>query len=238
MTFRIVTINLYRYYDWQQRLPLIIEYLERTRPDVIAFQEVQLNVSFSLLPQSKQIADTLSYPYHVFAATDSKHQQLGALGSKVDDVSHGLAILSNFSILNIESIMLNRSAPDKEQRSIMLGEVEVDGKRVSIMNVHFNNNDDDARLHLKEAVALCVQRNVQPIILGDFNMYSLGSSDLSPLHYTISSENYEYQSYPADQSSLDYIAIPQKYAFRAFECSNILLSDHRPLLAEIQLVNQ
>ena len=45
----------------------------------------------------------------------------------------------------------------------------------------------------------------------------------------------KYISYPKGNFTLDYILIPKKYKFKNLKCEGKNLSDHRALIAEINV---
>ncbi|MDA3836700.1 MAG: hypothetical protein PF542_03690 [Nanoarchaeota archaeon] len=75
---------------------------------------------------------------------------------------------------------------------------------------------------------------MNPIIVGDFNMYHIGHlRDLTGDGYKNSYDYKKCISYPATKYTLDYIVIPKKYTFKSFKCIGNNLSGHKALVIEI-----
>lgn len=51
-----MTLNLWRYYEWNKRIDAIITLIDQENPDCIAFQEVLTNHAFSDFPATDLIA--------------------------------------------------------------------------------------------------------------------------------------------------------------------------------------
>lgn len=233
---KIATLNLWRYYDWDRRQDKILDTLRELKPDIIALQEVQLNQSFNLLPQSSQIAKSLGYEHYVFAPTSQKSKQIDKNGKFTQSASHGLAIISKYPILTSETVFLKKYESDKELRSILLVSVLVEGSVVNICNVHFENSDSTSKLHLDETISRLKDRNIETIVLGDFNIFDLDKHKDILSDYNLSSDITNYISYPKDNGSLDYIILPKNMQINDVNCSHNDISDHRLLLAEVSLV--
>lgn len=233
---KIASLNLWRYYDWDKRYKNIVQALRRSHPDVIAFQEVQLNSSFSPKPQSVLLAEALGYRYHSFAPTSQKYDQIDNEGAFTQNVSHGLAFISKYPIISSESIFLGRYSNDHELRSIQLITLLIEGQEVYVCNVHFDNSDEISSLHLKETLDIVIKRQIKPIILGDFNIYDIKKYDKLFSNYTLSSDMSDYISYPKREGTLDYILTPNGVVqMLGVECLTDQISDHRLVLASLVL---
>ncbi len=231
---KIVTINLWRYYDWSIRRPNILDFIEKNDPDIIALQEVQLNNSFSKSSQAEDLAKMAGYKYYFFSPTMKKTKQIGLDGELNQNASHGLAIISKYPITLCESYLLNQHQQDKEPRTVLFATININNTNIDICNVHFANRSIYSDLHIKELMDKIKSKINMPIILGDFNIYDLSPYKLSILtDYKSSHDFTNYISYPKDNGSLDYILLPDKFNFINVTCPDIYLSDHRPIIAEI-----
>lgn len=233
---KIMTLNLWRYYEWGERKNNITSLIENEKPDIIALQEVQTNLSFSSMPQSDYLADEINYKYRVFSPTSEKVNQINKVGNMESRASHGLAIISTYPIISSESYFLKRQSTDKETRSVLFCKIETNQGVVDVCNVHFSNNDKFADFQLKELIDLCKEKDLKPVILGDFNLFSLDQYKNNYLMgYTVSTDIEKYMSYPKDNGTLDYIISPNAYMIKKIFCSNSYVSDHRAVLAKIDL---
>lgn len=229
----VVSLNLWRFYDWEKRLPNIIKVLKEINPDIICTQETQKNIAIDKRNQIDIINSELGYPYSVFSIADIKHKQKGiALEYPVD---HGLGIISKFSF-STEIIKLTKAVDDKEQRIVLKCDIDIEGVSVIVTNLHFSNSDVWAENHFKETLDIYNKDNIESILIGDFNIFNISKySELYKDKYLASSDIYEYISYPNDKASLDYILLPKKYSFEGFNCLNKYVSDHCMLVAKIKI---
>lgn len=233
---KIMTLNLWRYYDWGNRKKNIIKLINGNSPDVIGMQEVQTNTSFSFYPQSNDIANNTDYKYRTFAPTSVKFNQIDKKGKKTMRATHGLAILSKYPIISSESYVLEQQKSDKEARSVLFCTIQKNDQIIEVCNVHFSNDDDLAHLHLKELMEICTERKINPIIFGDFNLFDISKYKSNILSNYLSSIDFKnYQSYPKDNGTLDYVLVPDKYSIKKVICPTLYVSDHRALITDIKL---
>ena len=231
---KIVTLNLWRYYDWPDRRRNVLEFIAKNNPDIIALQEVQLNKSFSELSQAEDIAKSAGYKYHVFSPTMKKTDQIDLNGDFTQEAEHGLAIISKYPITSSESYLLQKHPQDKEKRTVLFCDIQIQDTILRLCNVHFSNRTIYSDLHIKELMDVIKGKKHKPIILGDFNIYDLSPYKLNILDGYKSSRDFSsYTSYPKDDGSLDYVLLPDSYSFEKISCPAIYLSDHRPVVAEI-----
>ncbi|MBN2499331.1 MAG: endonuclease/exonuclease/phosphatase family protein [Anaerolineales bacterium] len=170
---KIITFNLRHHANrWEERLPLVIAELLRENADVIAFQEVSLNLGPD--NQAQIIADRLNTllttsPYQVFFAEGK-----GYLKGK-----EGIALLSRHPIQRAERIKL-----PKKWRVAQRILIDLDGREIEIVNTHLHHlplDDEKIRHPQAEALLAWVQdRPVPTVIVGDFNAQP-GSSTIEML---------------------------------------------------------
>jgi len=229
-----MTLNLWRYYDWNARKENITQLVKEVQPDIVGLQEVQINKSFSSSPQSKNISEATGYKYQAFCPTIKKLKQIDKNGKFTQQAAHGLGLISKYPIISYEAHCLKQQPDDKEPRSVMFAKIKIDKKIIDICNVHFSNNDMFAELHLKELLEVCRDKCLHPIIIGDFNLYNLGKYRSNILsEYKTSFDYKQYTSYPKDNGTLDYILIPKTMNFRDVACSDTYVSDHLAVTASI-----
>lgn len=229
----VASLNLWCFYDWEKRFPAIIKLLKEVNPDILVTQETQRNLSIDTRSSIEMINAELGYPHMIFAPADIKLQQKGVIFEH--PVEHGLGALSKWPLTH-EFIPLTKAIDDKEKRGVLECEIDVLGKKHSIMNVHFSNSDERAENHFKETLRTAAERGNNSILSGDFNIFNIEKyKALYGDQYVSSSESYAYVSYPDDQASFDYILIPKNYSFENFECREEYVSDHRMIVAKIKL---
>jgi endonuclease/exonuclease/phosphatase family metal-dependent hydrolase len=232
---KVMTLNLWCYFDWDNRKENIVSLIKDESPDIIGFQEAQTNHAFSDFPQSDLVADTIEYKYRVFAPTYKRDGQVDRDGGMTQETSYGLALVSRYPIISVETYFLRRHPDYDEETSVLFCRIDVDGTIIDVCNVHFGNSALFSDLHLNELIDLCEERNIKPIIVGDFNNFDLGAYKQNRLKdYTLSTEVEKYESMPKNKGTLDYIVVPASlYDIKAIVCSEIYVSDHRTLIADI-----
>lgn len=231
-----MTLNLWCYFDWNNRKDAIVSLISKESPDVIAFQEAQTNHSFSPLPQSDTIANMCGYTYRVFAPTYKRDGQIDKDGGMTQETSFGLALLSKYPILSSETYFLRQHPSHDEACSVLFVTLNVNGEQVDICNVHFGNSDLFSDLHLNELMDVCEERSLQPIILGDFNHFNLAVYKENRLKdYVLSTDLLNYTSIPKNNGTLDYIIAPKEsYSISEVICPNDYVSDHRAVFATVK----
>jgi endonuclease/exonuclease/phosphatase family metal-dependent hydrolase len=233
--FKAMTLNLWCYFDWENRKDTIVSVVKDVEPDFIAFQEVQTNHAFSNFPQSDFIAENCDYKYRVFAPTYKRDGQIDQNGDMTQETSFGLALISKHPITSTETYFLRQHPDHDEQCSVLFCKIEIDGKMVDVCNVHFGNSDVFADAHLNELMDLCEKRTIQPILLGDFNHFNLATYKQTRLKdYILTTDSAQYESIPKNNGTLDYIVVPSaEYTMTNVQCPDEYVSDHRALQATI-----
>jgi endonuclease/exonuclease/phosphatase family metal-dependent hydrolase len=234
---KVMTLNLWCYFDWKNRKNNILSLIRDESPDFITFQEAQTNPAFSAFPQSDFIADATGYKYKVFAPTYKRDGQVDKNGDMNQETSYGLAFISKYPIISVETYFLRRHPEYDEETSVLFCKIDVDGVIIDICNVHFGNSELFSDLHLNELIDLCEDRNIEPIIAGDFNNFDLSAYKQNRLKdYILSTDIDEYESMPKNKGTLDYIIVPaSRYDIKAINCSKMYVSDHRALIANITI---
>lgn len=234
--FKVATLNIWCYFDWENRKEKLVSLLRDQSPDFVALQEAQTNHAFSYLPQSDFVADACDLRYRIFAPTYKRDGQIDKEGGYTQETSFGLAFLSRYPIISSETYFLKQHPEHDEACSVLFVIIENDGVEIEFCNVHFGNSDLFSDLHLKELMELCSQREVTPIIMGDFNNFNLGAYKTTLLkNYAISTDITRYTSMPKDNGTLDYIAVPANtYLIKDVVCPEDYISDHRIVFANLE----
>ena len=224
---KVTSLNLAGYKNWSERESNIVSYLEAMDSDVIFFQEVKFNLEFSPFTQSKYLNSLLSAPYPYSQASVSRIFESGGSESR-----EGLAVLSKYSISDSEIIVLKKRADDKHTRIIQKVSISVDGQTVNFTNVHFSNNDYSDE-QLEETLKITKGRDETSVILGDFNIFDIQTvSSLYSDDYRVSTDFYQYVSFPSEKATLDYVLVPRDFEFISFSIGENL-SDHNALTFEL-----
>jgi endonuclease/exonuclease/phosphatase family metal-dependent hydrolase len=235
MILKIFNLNLWNYTDWKQRKPKIIRIIKKYNPDTIIFQEIRDDVRFNKKGdnQLKQLNRALRYPHYAFYQVTDKRK--GFPEKYKQYCVEGTGILSRFPILKIERKQLKKHKDDKYICGNLYARIKAE-KPVDIVAVHFSNTDLFSKLHLIETLKYIKAKKIKPIIIGDFNMWRQNVlHKLTGKDYKSSIKLKKYLSYPIRKWTLDYILIPKEFEFKSLKCLNEKLSDHRALLAEVEI---
>lgn len=230
MQFKIVSLNLAGFKDWETRLQKIINFLNEKDPDILLLQEVKFDPLVSAYSQSIQLNQLLQKPFPFSQTTVSKFYQ-PSIG---DAFREGLAVLSKYPIAHSEALVLAKQTDDKHSRIIQNADLLINTQQIGISNIHLSNNKHSTA-QLRELLGIFRSRTEQRIIAGDFNIFDLeGSNDLYAEDYTSSMEFKEYISFPSEKRTLDYALVPKKYAINSLETYEGF-SDHSALLFTLML---
>lgn len=227
----ILTLNLWRYNDFELRLPNIIKAIQAKQPDLLLLQEVQIDLSISPFSQVEIIKRQLpEYKYSIHSTIYLKESQKG---KKLDKpIQHGMAVLSKHPIPNSLEFYVAQNPGETEPRSMLCFDIEMNSKIVKFANIHFANNEDWAKNQLREFLSFIHSRGEKRILAGDFNLFGLSQYNMLQ-GYKLSYDFKAYDSYPKDNGCLDYVAIPDEFEFSRAELLEDYLSDHKGLLVDI-----
>lgn len=225
----LISLNLQGFVEWEARHPRILDYFQRTQPDIILFQEVVFLPEISPFNQVQLLNQALQYPYEYSSVTRLQ------VGLEYPDYREGLAVLSKYPVKNSDTIVLKQDPLDEHNRIIQLIDLEKDGQTIQLANVHFSLTDtvDFATAHLEETLAILAARQESRIIAGDFNLADLAATAHLWQDNYVASVDTPYVSFPADNKRIDYVLLPKSYQFSHIAVSEDGLSDHRALAASI-----
>jgi len=235
MKLKILNLNIFNYVDFEKRKPRIIQFIRKHNPDIITFQEIRDDVVFNKKGdnQAKQLNRELHYPYYAFCSVTDKRKERPERYKRY--CIEGSALLSKFPIIKAEKKQLKQQKEDIHAHGILYARIKAE-KIVDIAVIHFSNNNLFSLLHLIETMKYLKKRKLKPIMAGDFNMYhSDWLDELTEEDYKSSMNFRKYISYPHNKYTLDYILIPKKFRFKSFRCEGKGLSDHKALIAEIEI---
>ncbi|MBU2639126.1 MAG: endonuclease/exonuclease/phosphatase family protein [Nanoarchaeota archaeon] len=232
---KILTLNLYRYYEnWEKRKNLIVKYIQEQNPGIIFLQECFDDARYNTPKnnQAIQLNKKLNYKECVYDIAEKLcTEREKPITASVFD---GLGCLSRFEIIEKNKISLKKSKDDKHFRIIQRFLFKINKKKFLFYHTHYSNRDGWAREHLKETIQLANKEKLQPIIVGDLNIrLTEDIQKFTKSKYLNSWEIKDYISYPSEEEVLDYVLIPKTMKFINILCDKDGLSDHRPLVVEI-----
>ena len=159
---KVATLNLFnRMGDWELRLPLVVDQLEKLMPDVIGFQEVDLMIDQGI-EISRAVNKRLPGRPHYrikHATTPGLRASIFGIGTlaKVECVEHEILDLMTFDRI--------------AQRMVYA----VDGARFALVNTHLHHPPEavDERAEQAEYILRWLDRHetLPTIVSGDFNSY-------------------------------------------------------------------
>lgn len=231
---KITSLNLQGFEHWNDRLPVILDYLRAESPDIILFQEVVYLPDLSPFNPAQLLGKELGYTY--------EHSAISRLQVGVEHPVYreGLAALSRYPIMKSDIVVLKQDERDHHQRIVQLLDIMVGTQLVKLANVHFSITDDFdfATPQLQEVLDLLASRGEQRIIAGDFNLDHLEASEALWGELYHASTVFEYLSFPSWNKRNDYFLIPKDYTFEQFAASGDGLSDHRAITTTLALPHQ
>ncbi len=185
----------------------------------------------------KAIAEQLGYNYVFGKAID------------IPGGGYGNALVTRYPILNVRTVPM-RIAPENrdpnsvarwyEDRVLMIVDLDVEGKTVTVMVTHFGLNDDEHVLAVKIVRQEAEKINNPIIFMGDLNITE------DTRHYaalcefltdSIAVAQGEVKSFPADAPDRRIDFLFTKGEIKALESRvpSIVVSDHRPFVATVEL---
>lgn len=232
---KVLNLNMWNYNEFARRKPKIVSFIRKHNPDIVVLQEVRDDLQFNRIGdnQAKQVNEELGYPHLVFyPVTDKRKERPNVYRMQCTE---GTAILSRYPILKTEKRMLQKHKNDRYSCGNLYFMVEAE-KQIEFIAVHFSPNELYSLLHLIETMKYAKRKMITPIIIGDFNIMNVNVlHDAIYGEYRSSMQEKKYISYPKGGITLDYVLIPKEYRFRTFKCEGTDLSDHKALIAEIDV---
>ena len=204
-------------------------------PDILSLNEMR-NASpepgFSA--QAQILAEALQMPYFYFAeALPAGHHG-----------PYGNALLSRFPFASIEKVMIPdpdsfRPGGHYETRCLIRAQVDTGHGMITVMNTHFGLEGEEAENAVKTALSL-TDPEKPTLLMGDFNL-TPDSPILSPLLAVYQDSAAllppDTRTYPshAPEIKIDYILGCGPLVFTKAQVPDLVVSDHLPYLAEIEV---
>ncbi|MDX1982965.1 MAG: endonuclease/exonuclease/phosphatase family protein [Bryobacteraceae bacterium] len=235
---RIATYNIHKCQGMDGRVKpdRIARVLKEVNADIVALQEV-LSIP-EHRPESNQaafLAGELGL-HHVQADTRRLHGGV-----------YGNVLLSRFPIEEHRAVAITHAG--REERSVLRGDIQVDGRGLHLFNLHLGTNFFERRFQARALMEHEVLRSPdmagERIVLGDLNEWMRGlvthtlTQELRRVDLEVSM--FRKRTYPAllPFLHLDYIyyehTLRVKDAFFHHSRLAMLASDHLPLVADFML---
>lgn len=235
-TLRVMTYNIQHGAGTDQKLNLsrIAEVIRREHPDLVGLQEVDRGVERTA--RLDEIAELARATRMEYAFANNLRYQGG---------QYGVAVLSRFPVLSLDHRLYDNRR-EARRRGFIEVEVSVGGQKISFVTTHLDYKYEDGRLFETEQLMKALEAIKNPlIIVGDFNDLPNGSS--YRLIRTLFEDAWDVSgqsgglSYPADKPAkrIDYIFCRKAEGLivKRVRVVNTLASDHRPVVADLELSN-
>lgn len=230
---RVMTYNL-RFGELAS-LEEMATYIRSKQPDLVALQECDWKTTRARAPKQagKAFVNELAYHSGLF----------GIFGKAINYAGgyYGVGILSRYPILRSERVLLPNPEPAKEQRVMLIAEIELpDHSVVTFISTHLEVSSDKARTAQIEFINEKVKELKTPVILaGDFNAIPSSTEIKSGMAqwFAATDTNFTYAS-TKPEIKIDYIYGLPANRFNLLETrtdSSCMLSDHFPVLSVLEL---
>ena len=243
MDLKVLTTNIWRYYEWEKRKEKLINFLKKENADIVFLQEVAHDerLKHKWKNQIQEINEQTNYSNSAFM----KLNEMKKWHKKPINwiMNYGFGILSKYPIENSEVIILPIIEKNKKF-GFMHSAIKTPKGKIHLINVHFENTNKGSKEHLKQTLKWCKKRKIEPIIAGDFNIKLTEELiKLTKKDYEISYLFKPYKSFMPTEFShdknpitLDYI-ISHKNKFKMIEVNCICndISDHNPVISKLQI---
>jgi len=193
--------------DWRdenrtrQKMTEVTTALKTIDADVVFLQEVDLNSNRThRIDQAKWLVDALGYSYWACAPIWEKNYvpyPFWPIKHHIGEVKTANCILSKYPLSNHERFVFDKPQSNPFwfnwgyiDRGAQRVNAQIFGKIITLVNIHFEDQDEEAREKQAKDMVLWLKTSKDPLVLGgDFN---------APLHDTAQKSNL------ADDSILNY----------------------------------
>lgn len=198
--------------------------IQKEAPDVVCVQELDQNADRS---GGKDVLKLLAEQVHM------NYRFYPAM--KFQGGYYGIGILSVYPLEECRITPLKTRAKD-EARVLAQAVITVNGKKLNLFNTHLSY--EDAQSRFAQLTFLQEQLSVQQpfVLMGDFNVESMEEYSRFKEVQLINRSETAYESYLGEGfRCLDNIIVSQGVAVLFQKMGHTTVSDHRPLVAELEL---
>ena len=236
MKLKIMTYNVLHFARDATNEPAAAAYAEVIRSlgvDIVGINESYDETRTSFYgPQAKTVAELLGWHWYFAEAV-----VLGQEGP------YGNSVLSRFPLRNARSVPIPDPVPRRytgyyETRCVLRCTADVNGTDLSLAVTHFGLNPDEQENAVKTVLDETEDRRF--VLMGDLNVRP-DAPVLSPIRARLADTADAFRtpqmSFPAENPDrrIDYIFTSPDLRTRSAEIPPVVLSDHRPYVAEVEL---
>lgn len=210
----------------------VCDFLAKESPDICGFNEIYGEGSV-FGDQPREIAEALDYGFAFGKAINLKNGP------------YGNALISKHPIKDVRVIEI-KTDPESikpprlyhEDRALLIAEIDVNGKPLTVMTCHFGLNTEEA----EEAVRVIIKElegiSTPIILMGDFNITPDNGlvQQLSRLLKDTACGQAQL-TFPSNEPDrkIDYIFISKDIKLNRSWVENVVIADHCPLFAELEI---
>jgi endonuclease/exonuclease/phosphatase family metal-dependent hydrolase len=231
----------------ERRLTRVAHLLRKVDADIVALQEVDEDSHWN---RRIHLLDSLQ------AQTEYAHAYLGVHNRRSGKLplAYGNGLLTKFPIYHAEHEAFGRASLG--EKGFLCAELETSEGILPVVNLHL---DFRSRLRRIEQVERLIQflddkkytdpgtPHLSPIVCGDFNSRSGRRGDAVRHLFRYLEDQCTYQLLPRGRRSrtfpslmpihgLDFVFVPPSYRVRSHEVLRSYVSDHRPVLVELEVL--
>ena len=214
----------------------IADFIVGNEPDFVALQELDCMTRRERTPHQhdKNFITELGYYTKLFPLYGKTIPYAGGF--------YGIGMLTKYPYINVQKIMLPKRDIRHEARA--LAEMELSsGDTIIVASTHLDYTSSESRSEQLKVITKILEEKHFPIILGgDFN--TKPDSDEIKKYFgtwqSLSDNTVLTSPSKHPRNKIDYLfGYPQKsWRLLSSKVENILLSDHLPIVSEIELVNK
>ena len=172
--------------------------------------------------------------------------------------TYGNGLLSKYPIKEIESIPIPNPETKKEgfyyePRVILHTTIDIEGRDVEFFVTHVGLADEEKELAIKTLMPYVLITDNPVIVMGDFNMTS-DNPTMKPLLNTLQDTFDVFpdktiytwpckaemfpNTDPKTHEKIDYILVSNHFKIESVEIPELILSDHKPYIAYLDLLDE
>ncbi|MDR1281943.1 MAG: endonuclease/exonuclease/phosphatase family protein [Opitutaceae bacterium] len=221
--------------------------LATLKPDIVALQEIDENSRWAgNFDHLELLRRAGRFPHAVFGVHNRREGLF--------NLNYGNAILSRHPIVEWETMPFGQRKVG--EKGFLFAEVDVGGQRVPVVNLHLHYRSRRHRLDQVDKVFDYLEAREQttgpgwampPVVCGDFNAADSPQDATSSLLSQMDHFG-GYALHPADGKRtfpsplpsrlLDFVLVPEQQRVTRSEVVRSFLSDHRPVLVEMEIAKK
>lgn len=246
-------------------------FVKSQNPDIVAFQEIVRHFDesvFDMYKSKKHIENIIGkkLPYSFFGPqwiADAMRKNGNTHRDFNGFVEQGNEIITKFPILNATNEFFHKNYSlelewanfhtEDHPRCVQVIELEVNGKRLQILNLHglYSRDKKDSEKTINQCkyiLKAAKRKNIPTIIVGDFNLLpeteSIKIIDKEfrnlVIEHNIKSTVPDHDrgtEYKRGKFVMDYIFVNDKIKVNHFEVIDTNISDHLPLILDFDILD-